>query len=146
MKKLLVVLLGVLAFAAVASAQPRAIGVRAGYGGELSYQHGLGSSSFLELDLGFLGHAHGYYVTGAYDFIIGNAGICNFYVGPAVQLGFYNHERIGAFNAGAGAQLGVEFEIPSIPLNISVDWRPIYYFHYGGFGWQGAALGIRYRF
>lgn len=145
MKKLLTVLLGVLAFAAVASAQPRAIGARAGFGGELSYQHGAGSS-FLELDLGFIGHAHGYYVTAAYDFIFANAGICNFYVGPALQVGLYHHEKVGAFNAGAGAQLGIEFEIPSIPLNISLDWRPIYYFQHGGFGWQGAALGLRYRF
>ena len=145
MKKLLVVILSVLAFAAVASAQPRAIGVRAGYGGELSYQHGVGAN-FLEFDLGFLGHAHGYYVTAAYDFIFANAGICNFYVGPAVQVGLYNHEIAGAFNAGVGGQLGLEFEFPSIPFNLSLDWRPIYYFNYGGFGWQGAALGLRYRF
>ncbi|MCR4859420.1 MAG: hypothetical protein K5910_02005 [Bacteroidales bacterium] len=145
MKKLIVVLLSVLAFAAVASAQPRALGIRAGYGGELSYQHG-GGAGFLEADLGFLGNAHGFYVTGIYDFIFANAGVANFYVGPGVQLGFYNYDGTNGFNAGLAGQLGVEFEIPSVPLNISLDWRPVYYFNYGGFGWQGIALGIRYRF
>ena len=48
--------------------------------------------------------------------------------------------------AGIAGQLGMEFEIPSIPLNLSLDWRPTYYFTGGGFGWQGFALGIRYRF
>jgi len=145
MKKIIAILLGVLAFAAVASAQPRAIGLRAGYGGELSYQHAFGSN-FLEADLGFLGSAHGIYVTGIYDFVLAQAGIVNFYAGPGVQLGFYNYDGVSSFNAGIAGQLGLEFEIPSIPLNISLDWRPTYYFNYGGFGWQGFALGIRYRF
>ncbi len=144
MKKLLVLVLSVLAFAAVASAQPRALGIRAGYGGEISYQHG-GSAGFLEADLGFWAN-NGFYVTGVYDFIFANAGIVNFYVGPGVQLGFYNHADKSGFNAGLAGQLGMEFEIPSAPVNISLDWRPVYYFNYGGFGWQGIALGIRYRF
>ena len=144
MKKIIAILVGVLAFAAVASAQPRALGVRAGYGGELSYQHSLGQN-FLEADLGFLA-GHGFYLTGVYDFVLANSGICNFYAGPGVQLGFYNHAEESGFNAGIAGQLGVEFEVPSVPLNISLDWRPVYYFNYGGFGWQGIALGIRYRF
>ncbi|MBQ9451594.1 MAG: hypothetical protein IJU34_09830 [Bacteroidales bacterium] len=145
MKKFIAILVGVLAFAAVATAQPRALGIRAGYGAELSYQHG-GGAGFLEADLGFLGSGHGFYVTGIYDFILGSAGIANFYVGPGVQLGFYNYDQKNGFNAGIAGQLGVEFEIPSVPLNISLDWRPVYYFQYGGFGWSGFALGLRYRF
>ena len=144
MKKILAILVAAFAFVAVASAQPRAIGVRAGWGGELSYQHG-GGAGFLEADLGFLAN-NGFYVTGIYDFILGSAGICNFYMGPGVQLGFYKHADENGFNAGIAGQIGVEFEIPSVPLNISLDWRPVYYFNYGGFGWQGIALGIRYRF
>ena len=144
MKKVLAILVAAFAFVAVASAQPRALGVRAGWGGELSYQHGAGAG-FLEADLGFLAN-NGFYVTGIYDFILGSAGICNFYVGPGVQLGFYNYSGDQGFNAGIAGQLGVEFEIPSVPLNLSLDWRPVYYFNYGGFGWQGIALGIRYRF
>ena len=125
MKKVLAILVAAFAFVAVASAQPRAIGVRAGWGGELSYQHNAGAG-FLEADLGFLAN-NGFYVTGIYDFILGSAGICNFYAGPGAQLGFYNVGETSGFNAGIAGQLGVEFEIPSVPLNISLDWRPVYY-------------------
>lgn len=145
MKRLVVLLVGVFAFVAVASAQPRALGLRAGYGGELSYQHDL-PSAFLEADLGFLGNVNGFYISGMYDFIFASSGIANFYIGPGVQLGVYNHEHSSDFNAGIGGQLGVEFQIPSIPLNLSLDWRPMYYFQHDLFGWQGIALGIRYRF
>ena len=145
MKKLIIILVSVFAFVAVASAQPRALGLRVGYGGELSYQHSL-PSAFLEADLGFLGNAHGFYVSGMYDFIFANSGIANFYVGPGVQVGVWNHEKASDFTAGIGGQLGVEFEIPTIPLNLSLDWRPIYYFQHDVFGWQGLALAIRYRF
>ncbi|MBO4918036.1 MAG: hypothetical protein J5374_09190 [Bacteroidales bacterium] len=145
MKKLIAVLIGVFAFVAVASAQSRALGLRIGYGGELSYQHNV-SGGFLEADLGFLANAHGFYVSGMYDFIFASSGIANFYVGPGVQVGVHNHEHSSEINAGIGGQLGVEFEIPSIPLNLSLDWRPIYYFQQDVFGWQGIALGIRYRF
>ena len=55
----------------------------------------------------------------------------------------YVRSMVRSMDAG---QIGVEFEIPSVPLNLSLDWRPVYYFNYGGFGWQGIALGIRYRF
>ena len=94
------------------------------------------TAGFLEADLGFWAN-NGFYVTGVYDFIFANAGIVNFYVGPGVQLGFYNHNDNSGFNAGLAGQLGMEFEIPSAPVNISLDWRPVYYFNYGGFGWQG---------
>ena len=144
MKKLLAILVGVLAFAAVASAQPRALGVRAGYGGELSYQHTT-PAGFLEADLGFLA-GHGFYVTGVYDFILANSGCCNFYVGPGLQLGAWTDKDAAGFNIGVVGQMGVEFEIPSIPLNVSLDWRPAFYFMHGGFGWDGFALGLRYRF
>ena len=144
MKKLLTVLIGVLAFAAVASAQPRALGVRAGYGGEISYQHTTGPG-FIEADLGFLA-GHGFYVTGVHDFIFANSGICNFYVGPGVQMVAWTDKQDSGFNLGLVGQLGVEFEIPSIPMNISLDWRPAFYFMHGGFGWDGFALGLRYRF
>ena len=54
MKKIILVAALVLGFAAAAVAQPRALGLRGGYGVELSYQHTLGEN-FLEADLGLGG-------------------------------------------------------------------------------------------
>jgi hypothetical protein len=51
MKKIILAAALVLGFAVAASAQPRAIGVRIGNGGEISYQHSMGSN-FLEVDGG----------------------------------------------------------------------------------------------
>ena len=150
MKKLIIVILSMIAFAAVASAQPRAIGVRAGYGVEVSYQHYLGAENFLEADLGLVGN-HGMYLTGVYNFNIGYAGPFSFYAGPGAQAGFYaaktSEQNVAmALNLAVGGQIGAEWAVPSAPINISLDWRPMFYFMHGGFGWDGFALGFRYRF
>ena len=148
MKKILTLLVGVLCFVAAASAQPRAFGLRIGYGAEVSYQHDL-SDAFAELDLGLVGK-DGFYVTGVYDFILGTSGVFNFYAGPGVMLGAYNYEaadgNVLKFNAAIVGQIGAEVQVATAPVNISLDWRPAYYLNYGGFGWAGFALGIRYRF
>lgn len=146
MKKFIAILAGVLAFAAVASAQPRAVGLRAGFPvGELSYQHSLGAN-FVEADLGLhFGTNSSIGLTCMYDFVFYNANIFNFYVGPGASLGFYSVNDKLKFNAGIVAQLGVEAEIPSVPINISLDWKPTIVSVAGTY-WDGIAIGIRYRF
>lgn len=151
MKKVISVIFAALLLgSAVAVAQPRALGIRGGYGAELSYQHYVGGDNFVEGDLGLWGN--GFYVSGIYDFVFAKSGIVNFYAGPGAQIGFYGYtndegNRATGFNAGIAGQIGAEFEIPTIPLNISIDWKPVFYFTNGnGFGWNGFALGLRYRF
>lgn len=144
MKKTLIILAALLGFAVAASAQSRAIGIRAGYGGELSYQHSLGNN-FAEFDLGWF--SHGFDVVGIYDFIIAGTGEVNLYAGPGAQLGFYNYDGGSAMNVGLAGQLGVEWNFPSVPLQLSLDWRPVYFFlNNGGFGYDSVGLGLRYRF
>ena len=145
MKKTLILLAAILGFAVVASAQPRAIGIRAGYGGELSYQHSLGNN-FAEFDLGWF--SRGFDVVGIYDFIIAGTGEVNLYAGPGAQLGFYNLPEGGTgLNVGVAGQLGVEWNFPVVPLQLSLDWRPVFFFlNNGGFGYDSVGLGLRYRF
>lgn len=141
MKKLILVVAAVLGIAVVAAAQPRAIGIRAGYGAELSYQHTLGGNNFGELDLGWSTGA--FSAAAAYDFSVAPLGPLNFYVGPQVTAGFVSN----IFFLGAGAQIGLEYCFDQIPLQLSLDWRPTYYFvNAQGFAWQSIALGIRYMF
>lgn len=147
MKKTLILIAAILGFAVVASAQPRAIGVRAGYGGEFSYQHGFGNS-FAELDLGWWGNNH-INLVGIYDFIIGGNGQVNVYLGPGAQLSIWNNapHQTSQLNVGLAGQFGVEWNIPTIPLQLSLDWRPVFFFlNDGGFGYDSVGLGIRYRF
>ena len=51
MKKVIAIAVAVLCFATIASAQPKALGIRATYGAELSYQHNAGPG-FFEFDAG----------------------------------------------------------------------------------------------
>lgn len=150
MKKLIVVALCAVLFSVVASAQPRALGLRGGYGAELSYQHSLGAN-FAEIDLG-LGYANTFHLTGVYNFNIGNAEAFGFYAGPGASVGMYNftnsdgNKALGLSLAVVG-QIGAEYVFSSIPLQISLDWRPAFRFIGDpGFGWQGFALGVRYMF
>ncbi|MCR5351277.1 MAG: hypothetical protein K6E35_02115 [Bacteroidales bacterium] len=142
MKKIIALLAGVLAFAAVASAQPRAVGIRTGWTGafgiEASYQHYMGNN-FIEGDLGISGNT--LCVTGIYDFMIGSAGEFDFYGGPGAML------SIGeSFGAAICGQIGAEWPVPTVPVTVSLDWRPAFLLTGGGFYWQNICLGIRYSF
>lgn len=150
MKKLFVIIASLVIFSAAASAQvgSRAIGIRGGYGAELSYQYG-NDSRFLEADLGWSPGSIN--IVGVMDFVFAKAGDFNFYAGPGAHVGIFNYQAddryLSAISLGIVGQIGVEYPFPTIPLNISLDWRPAFNF-LGNPGFKGAfgALGIRYRF
>ena len=148
MKRLLIVIVALVTFSVVAAAQPRALGVRGGYGVELSYQHSL-NSNFIEADLGWAPNEIN--LVAVYDFVFASAGDFNFYAGPGVRVGsFRTSNDVIGLNIGVSAQIGAEFAIPAVPINISLDWRPVVNF-FGedkqrGFNGMYGALGIRYRF
>ncbi len=148
MKKAIIVVLSVLMFGAALSAQPRTIGLRLGYGAELSYQHDLGSANFLEADLGLVGKD--FYLSGLYDFSFAQSGIFSFYGGPGATLGFWDNGDNTEISFGIAGQIGTEVDLEpyiAFPLRVSLDWRPTFGlvgntgFHAGGF-----ALGVRYVF
>ena len=125
MKKIIVLAAVILGFSVAAAAQPRAIGVRVGNGGEISYQHTLGQN-FLEVDgglgLGFDG-----------VFNIGATGIYNFMI---------------ALTLGAAGMVGLEYTF-WFPLQLSVDFRQHIGFSRGENPlWtpSSIALSVRYRF
>ena len=156
MKKLLAIAVALTAFVAVAAAQPRALGVRfgsasyaAGYGAELSYQHGLGTTNFIEVDLGWSSVGGGCINgTASWDYIIAEfGGGFNFYAGPGVNLGTYGTPDGAKFAIGALAQVGLEYQFGTIPFNVSLDWRPTFYVVPSNFfSPSGVALSFRYRF
>ena len=140
MKKIILIAALVLGFAAAASAQPKAIGLRIGYGAELSYQHNVGAN-FIEADLG-LESFKNLGVAATYNFSIAEFGDgFKFYAGPGIGLGFAESLMVGA-----AGQAGVEYNFASAPVNISVDVRP--YFDFMGVGLVGwyPHIGVRYNF
>ena len=161
-KKLL--LLVTLAVAAVASAyaQPRAIGIRQGFGTEVSYEHSLGQN-MLSLDFGVFGYA-GLEAAVTYDWIDpfgatvpwSHKGEWHWYMGVGGGLGWFWPSAV--FHVGAAGRFGIEYDF-WFPLQLSVDWRPIVgptlWMYDGGVGatyytgglYAGSiCLGVRYKF
>ena len=152
MKKIILVAAMVLGFTVAASAQPRAVGLRGGYGVEASYQHSLGTN-FLEADLGLNG-VDVLNVAATYNFMIAqpawtDRGEWGFYAGPgaAVGLGFGEASHL---NVAVAGQVGLEYTF-WFPLQLSIDLRPqlgVSFADKSGFYFGGwcPALGVRYRF
>lgn len=172
MKKVLLSLLLVAGLATTASAQniQKAFGVRLGWGAELSYQHPFSSNNRLEIDGGLYGFGDKYsnraFVSGIYQWVNPIQDGFNWYVGFGPQLGIISYKDnyyydtnkkeyvVGTssktdFALAIAGQLGVEYNFPSVPFQISLDWRPSYQImpNLGnGFMYEGIGLGLRYRF
>lgn len=157
MKKVFLILIFILSVSLYSEAQinPHAIGIRFGgngdtNGGELSYQHGMGSANRLEFDLGMSGNDDNNHMFLAviYHWNWNITGGLNWYVGPGAALGFHEHKASDDhITLGIGGQIGLEFDFNKMgaPILLSLDARPMWGFlgddH--GLGW-GASLGLRY--
>jgi hypothetical protein len=140
MKKIIMIAAMVLGFAIAASAQPKALGLRVGYGAELSYQHNVGEN-FIEADLG-LESFKNLGVAATYNFNITEFGQgFKFYAGPGIGLGMGE-----TLSVGIAGQAGIEYNFAEAPVQLSLDVRP--YFDFVGVGLVGwyPHLGVRYRF
>ena len=151
MKKIILVAALVLGFAVAASAQPRAIGVRLGNGGEISYQHQLGKN-FLEVDGGLvLGKESNVGATGIYNFMIAqpawtSRGDWGFYAGPGASVGLGLGED-PYLTLGVAGMVGLEYTF-WFPLQLSLDIREYIGIGIGDKPWgtPSIGLGVRYRF
>lgn len=149
MKKLFALLVVGFAIVATTNAQ-QALGLRLGggyeNGVEVSYQQDLGTANRLEADLGFWGDSHysGIALTGMYQWVWDLSELSEgfkWYAGPGVGVRMFNGLGIGIHG-----QIGIEYTLPSFPLQFSLDARPGWYFgNSHGFG-GGGALGVRYKF
>lgn len=145
MKKLFALLVVGIAAVTTMNAQ-KSLGLRLGggtaTGAEVSFQKDLGTANRLEADLGSWGSSLA--LTGIYQWVwdlkdLGDG--FKWYAGPGVGIRLFD-----GFGAGINGQIGMEYNIPDVPLQISLDARPGWYSGgSNGFG-MGAALGVRYKF
>lgn len=151
MKKILVIAAMMLGLAVAASAQPRALGVRIGNGGEISYQHTLGNN-FLEVDgglgLGFDG-VFNVGATGIYNFMIAQPawtaqGQWGFYAGPGATVGLGLGD-VNYLTLGVAGMVGLEYTF-EFPLQLSLDFRQHIGIGNGFWAPSSVALSVRYRF
>ena len=150
MKKIILTAVIALGFVAAASAQPRAIGARLGWGIEASYQHTVNSADFVEADLGLF--VNSINAAAIYNFMIAqpswtDRGEWGFYAGPGAALGLGIMNNYNAFSLSAAGQVGLEYTF-WFPLQLSFDIRAQlgYGFNYGFYWGLGPALSVRYRF
>lgn len=153
MKK--IILIAALAFGlvATAAAQPRAIGLRLGNGGEVSYQHTLGQN-FIEVDGGLgVGFKKTLNVgaTGIYNIMIAqpqwtDRGEWGFYAGPGAAVGLGLGEN-NFFTLAVAGMVGLEYNF-WFPLQVSIDYRQQlgYGFNHEFYYPASICLGVRYRF
>ena len=154
MKKIIVLAAVILGFSFAAAAQPRAIGVRLGNGGEVSYQHTLGQN-FLEVDGGLGLGLDGVFnigATGIYNFMIAqpqwtDRGEWGFYAGPGASVGLGLGEA-NYLTVGAAGMVGLEYTF-WFPLQLSLDFRQNIGFSFGSnplWAHSSIGLGVRYKF
>ncbi len=155
MKRTILILAAVLGFAVAASAQPKALGVRIGWGVDITYQNYLNSADFLEFDLGLDDgyNSSNFHVDGVYNFMIAQPdwtrGKWGFYGGPGVSLAVWdNDDKDNVVYAGIVGNLGLEYTF-NIPLQLFIDVGPSIMFGDGGVRSKGIfnfGLGICYSF
>ena len=150
MKRMILIAAMMLGLAFAATAQPRAIGARMGWGFEASYQHTVKGADFVEADLGLFTF-ESLNVAAVYNFMIAqpawtDRGEWGFYAGPGAALGLGLIGNSG-FNLAAAGQVGLEYTF-WFPLQLSFDIRAQLGATFGhGFYYDiGPSLGVRYRF
>ena len=122
------------------------IGLKLGYGADVSYQRFLNEKSRVEVDLGIgFGDSEGFNMSATYQWLFGldveGVGF-NWYAGAG--LGTVIHSNY--FGLAVVGQIGIEYKFKA-PITLSLDWKPaINVVPEFDFGWQGFALGVRYRF
>jgi len=161
MKKIFITLALVIGGFALTNAQTiakNAIGLRLGdndgFGGEISYQRGLGDNNRLELDLGIRSgnNYDGFKLAGLYQWVWNIDGGFNWYAGAGGGVGNYSYDLPAPFKDESetflflAGDIGIEYNF-DIPLLISLDARPELGF--GDFRDDldfDIALGLRYQF
>ena len=156
MKKNILSVAIVLVVAISASAQNSAdyrtaIGVKF-YPGAITLKHFVSEKAALE-GLGYF-YNNGFRVTGLYEFHfdIPDVNGLKWYVGPGAHLGFYNTKyknnnniSDGGVAIGVDGVIGLDYKVPSAPINLSLDFQPsIEFGDYNGYGGSWGGIAIRY--
>ncbi len=130
------------------SAQENTLGLKIGYGIDLSYQRVLTYDNRLEIDLGLSGFNFDdprLYVSGLYHWVWDLSQLApgfTWYAGPGAGIGIYDD----SFSLRALGQVGIEYNF-DFPLQLTLDWTPsLMIIPDVKFGFEGFALGVRYKF
>lgn len=129
------------------------IGLRAGWGAEVSYQRYVAPLDRIEISTGL--NRYGFLTNGTYQWLFKLSDISDAsysfrgYAGAGAGIGYFDwkkKEHTG-FSVSALAQVGIECGFRDIPFTISLDYRPgLYFCPNFYFDLTSIALGLRYTF
>lgn len=115
---------------------------------EVSYQQMMRQSkNRIEIDFGF---NYGFKISSAYQWVWNIQDELGWYIGPAAGVVFSGFENSSGIGVLAGFQLGIEysFQIATLPLQASLDLRPLWSVVSIKSSYIDPSLGlsVRYRF
>ena len=106
-----------------------AIGAKVSSGVALSYKHFVNDNQAIEAQSMFFNQ--GIRLIGMYQFHFYNIEGLNglaWYIGPGAHVGFWTpkyKKEYGSFiDIGIDGVVGLDYKIPSLPINLSLDWQP----------------------
>jgi hypothetical protein len=156
MKKVIITSLVFICLISLSNAQDykTGVGLRVGFYNGLTVKHFISRKSALEAQLA--SRWKGFDITGLYELHdqAFSTERLKWFIGFGGHMGFWNGDNTTWGNAdtnytviGVDGILGIEFSLREIPLNIGLDWKPVYNFSgYSGFWYDGGAFSIRYIF
>lgn len=157
MKRFLFILAAALMLAAGANAQGmhdsrNSLGLRGGWGAELSYQRYIAPETRLEGTTGV--NRYGFSIEGMYqklqDIEVPEAitGELKWYSGVGFGFGNWSNDDFKkGFSGGILGQVGIEYSFADSPFILSLDYRPgIYFAPEFDFDWSGFAVALRFYF
>lgn len=122
------------------------LGIRAGYGFELTYQMPVNNNR-IEFDLGYRNKYTN--ATAIYQWVFSITRTFKWYVGAGADITYWERkkeEEMNGFGFLCAANIGIEHNF-SIPLQLTIDWRPSLIllpdFEYGN---NSVGVALRYRF
>lgn len=155
----LIILSFALATSTSAQSYKSAVGLRLGYPASASIKHFLNEKGALEGFVGFRSEDYWRWinVAGLYEHhapIEGAEGL-SWYIGGGASAyfwswgdGFLGGDDYSTTTYGLLGVGGLDYKFANAPLNISLDWMPVFFFngYLSGFGSRYGALSVRYVF
>jgi hypothetical protein len=163
MKKVILSFVLVLGSLSLVSAQQNAIGLKLGWGADLSYQRYLNDANRLEFNLGLNSFESNspFTLSGAYQWVWDLSQLApgfQWYAGVGAMCGIWSQEKVTVagqtivegkthFYVWAIGNVGIEYNF-DFPLQLALDWTPALRItpDFGGFGADGVKFAARWRF
>lgn len=158
MKKYCLAILFVFSFSGLIKAQnyETGIGIRGGFASGITVKHFLTDKTAIEGI--FSTRWEGFLITGLYEIetpAFDTEGL-SWYYGGGAHIGFWNSsssgniwwedDHSGSYTVlGLDGIIGLSYTFTEIPINVSIDWKPMLNFvGYSGFWGDMAAISVRY--